>query len=218
MKNHILNRLAFPVFLNAALLSALCVLISAPPVWNMAYRHTMAAKLMAYPKGAEYLEDSKRISEGRWSRDGYETINKSLKAYFLLPVEQKHYEDVRGLLHLALAVSLLLIAILWLAQKLVEWRGVWAWALGVYVALAATFGIWSMISFRHLFRTLHWWIFQDNSWIMPKGSYSLFLYPHAIWKVAVAFVMAGCFLSLLGGMVIARLQHVRRQSRLKLES
>lgn len=210
MKSHLLNRLLFPVFLNATILLLLCVAISIPPVWDAAYRNTMETKLFAYPKGAEYLEDSRKISAGLWSGESYATINKGLKAYFLVPVEQKHYEDVRALLRRALVLSAVLLAILLFARKRVEWREVWTWAMALYLALAAAFSIWSVISFRHLFRTLHWWIFQDNSWIMPKGSYSLFLYPHAVWKVAGAFVIVGCFLSLLGGLLISRIQQANR--------
>ena len=59
-----------------------------------------------------------------------------------------------------------------------------------------TLAIWGLVAWRHMFRTLHWWIFQDDSWILPKGCASLILFPYSVWQMVGAVVIVTLFLCL----------------------
>jgi uncharacterized membrane protein len=204
MKNIFTNRILVPLLLLLAILCLLTVAMSVPMIWQPIYQATMRQELLSHPRGPQYVEDSALISGGLWTNESYQSISARLTGYHLNEKEQSHFEDVRDLLRLALVVSAALLLVLVLVRKRVHWRTAWAHALYFYVGFALLLGLWSAISWRHLFRTLHWWIFQDDSWILPKGSYGLFLYPHSVWKIAGIWLLAALPAILLAGFVIAR--------------
>lgn len=199
------SRIFIPLVLHVAILCALCVVVSLPPLWNIGYRDTMHSKLMSYPKGQLYMDDAVRISGGLWQNKSYSTIASELKGYRFNSKEQHHFEDVRRLLRKALTISGTLLLMLLLLRTRIFWRTVWSYALLWYAVEAVIFGIWITISWRNMFRTLHWWIFQNDSWILPNNSYSLFLYPYPVWKMAGIFVFVSFLLILLVGFTLSRL-------------
>jgi uncharacterized membrane protein len=169
----------------------------------------MAEKFSKFEKGHLYALDSTRISNALWSRESYENVARKLEGYVIGKKEQRHFEDVRKLLHKALGISLGLSLVLWMARKRIRWFTVWKMALIYLIAQAITSGIWVSISWRHMFRTLHWWVFQDDSWILPNKCYSLFLFPHAVWQLSGALVLTGMLMIILGGLVITWPRHSR---------
>lgn len=200
----LVSRIFIPLVLHATILCALCVVVSLPPLWNIGYRDTMHSKLMSYPKGRLYMDDALRISDGLWQNKSYSTISSELKGYWFNSKEKHHYEDVRRLLRRALMISGTLLLLLLLLQSRIIWRTVWSYALLWYGVEAVIFGTWITISWNNMFKTLHWWIFQNDSWILPNRSYSLFLYPHPVWKMAGIFVFVSFLMILLLGFTLSR--------------
>lgn len=182
---------------------ALCVLVATPIVWQPLYPKVMGETMMQYEKGPLYLKDEKQISRALWSREGYAAVSERLVAYHLETKEIEHYEDVRNLLHGALALAVGIAILLVVLRKRIHWQRAWLGSFALALILAAANGIWMAIAWRHWFRTLHWWIFQDDSWILPDESYTLFLYQHAVWKVAGGGVVGGTLVTCLAGYAVA---------------
>ncbi len=104
-----------------------------------------------------------------------------------------HYGDVRSLLGKARIVvgvcaGLVIVGFMWIG-----WRNVWKSAFASFVLLGIILGVWMLIDWHSLFKSLHWVIFLDDSWKLPNTSYSLALFPHSVWQ------MAG---GVIGGMVL----------------
>lgn len=200
------NLFLAPLLLQICILCALCVLVSLPPVWHPIYRVTMAEKLSRFEKGHLYARDSAMISDGLWSEESYGAIAGKLKGYMLGEKEQRHFEDVRKLLRKTLGLAICLSLALWIARKRFHWPTVWKQALILFIGEAVVSGVWVSISWRHMFKTLHWWIFQNDSWILPNKCYSLFLYPHAVWQALGLIVFMGMLAVILGGYGVANLE------------
>jgi len=196
------NRILVPLTLHIVILCSLCVILSLPPVWNTGYRFAMESKLMPYEKKELIMEDALLISGGLWSQESYTEISGKLKAYVLNEKEQRHFEDVRKLLRRAIYVVMASVSLLLLFRKSIAWKVAWIYALIFYAIEGIIFWIWSAVAWRHMFRTLHWWIFQNDSWILPKGSYSLFLYPHSVWQMAGTSIFVAFFIILLIGFIL----------------
>jgi len=54
-------------------------------------------------------------------------------------------------------------------------------------------GVWGVYDWRNMFHTLHWWIFQNDSWKLPNRCYSLQLYPYPVWKKSIMLIFVFCF-------------------------
>lgn len=159
---------------------------------------------MGYEHGSAYMDDALLISAGLWKNESYAELSEKLKAWVLNTKEQRHFEDVRRLLRRAMIVVASLVPVLFFLRKRIQWRTVWSYALLFYAVEAAIVGIWSAIAWRHMFRTFHWWIFQNDSWILPTGSYSLFLFQHSVWKMAGTYVFLAFLVILLIGFALSR--------------
>ena len=113
------------------------------------------------------------------------------------PKEVKHYEDVRTILQrclilLGVTTALLLIQIRWIPWRLTLW-----YTTGTFIAIALSLVIWGLIDWKHLFTTLHWWLFQNDSWRLPKGCISLILYPYKVWQTTGAIFLISLLAQLL---------------------
>lgn len=206
MMKVIKNRVVVPLLLHICMLCMLCVLVTLPPVWHSIYRVTMGETLSRFEHGRLYLKDSALISDGLWSKESYGVIAGKLKGARIGEKEQKHFEDVRKLLRTALYLSVGLSMVLWMARKHIHWPTVWSHALFLFIGEALVSIIWIGISWRHMFRTLHWWIFQNDSWILPNKSYTLYLYPHAVWKALGTVVFSSLLVIILCGFGVTRRQ------------
>jgi len=193
------NYFIIPLFGMVTLLSILIVLISTPPIWNLIY-----AKSMPQNMHQNFREDAQQISGAIWTSDSYDDVNKELHVSRIrkLPIlgtkEVKHFEDVRSLVHFFPYISLLGIIILSVWRLRLRQKIKWHFSLGIFLITAGTLAIWGSIAWRHMFRTLHWWIFQDDSWILPKNCYSLLLFPYSVWQAASITVITTLFIFLTG--------------------
>lgn len=210
-----INLVLAPLCLQVCILCALCVTVSLPPVWHGFYRVTMAEKLALYEDGSLYAQDSSLISNGLWSGEDYGLIAEKLKGYRIGYKEQRHFEDVRKLLRKMLFLATGLALVLWIARKRISWFTVWKQVLILFVVEAAVFGVWVGISWRHMFRTLHWWVFQNDSWILPNKCYTLFLYPHAVWQALGVVLFAVMLVIVLCGIALTLISKTHRKKHLE---
>ncbi len=202
-----------PMIALITLLSSFILITSTPPIWETIYD-------TAVPKGGkikpEWRLDAKRISRAYWEDKSYTEVNQSLTSTRLYKKEIDHFTDVRKLIHLLvfpLGIGLsILIIWRWVLKQPIGWF----YSLLYTSLLGITLAIWSIIAWRHMFRSLHWWIFQDDSWILPKGCASLILFPYSVWQMVGAVVLIALFLSLGVLSVLQMLQS--RKSKKNLEN
>ncbi len=173
------------------LLSALILLISTPIVWEPLYEVAIPSDMPEI-----YKNDANSISQAFWQTTSFDEVNTSLRGGQLAPKETHHFEDVRGLIHffiIPLCAGLFIITI-WklLIKRAVQWHI----SLVYLLILGGALAIWGALAWRHMFRTLHWWIFQNDSWILHSKSYTLKLYPYSVWQTASIVIMATLFLLL----------------------
>ena len=173
------------------LFSALILLISTPIVWEPLYQ-------IAIPSETEevYRSDAKLISQAFWNQSTYHEVNASLQGDQLSQREIDHFEDVRNLVHfffIPLCAGLfLLVAWKCFTKRAIQWHA----SLVYFIILGGALATWGALAWRHMFRTLHWWIFQNDSWILSSKSYTLKLYPYSVWQTASIAVMGILFLLL----------------------
>lgn len=196
----LLSRTIYPIALLIAVNLAATTVISIPALWKAIYPIGIEQRLDQFPDKKDTLyEDAYRISDALWTQQTYAQISNQLTIKKLEAKEQKHFEDVRFLLKLAAAISLSLFTLLIYVRKKVHWLTTWRFT-GIYLLVfGAIFGIWTAISWRHMFRTLHWWIFQNDSWILPENCYTLFLYPYSVWQTAAVFLSIITLITITSG-------------------
>ena len=182
-----------PMTALITLLSGFILIVSTPPIWEAIYD-------MAVPEGGkikpEWREDAKQISRAFWGDKNYTEVNQELGSIRLGKKETDHFTDVRDLIHLLFFPLVIGLATLaawrWGFQQPIRWY----WSLLYMSLFGITLAIWGLVAWRHMFRTLHWWIFQDDSWILPKGCASLILFPYSVWQMVGAVVIVTLFLRL----------------------
>ena len=167
------------------------LVVSHPVVWEKVHRSAMKEKL----KEVHY-QDANRITGGLWTQEPYQDISDSLKFRKMNKKEIHHYGDVRSLLGKARIVVGVCAVLVIIGFIRVGWRTVWNSGFVIFILLGIILGVWMMIDWHSLFKSLHWVIFLDDSWKLPKRSYSLGLFPHAVWQLAGG-VIGGLVLILL---------------------
>lgn len=188
-----------PLLLLLCLLTAGVAIVAQPAVFKVIYSYSMKDQPML-------VEDGMKIAKGLSGHRPYSKINKTLSRGSIGEREIYHFEDIRKKIRTARAVSLvscvglLMVGVACAAR----WWRVLRMSLIWFGSSAVVATVWAMIHFRHFFRSLHWWIFQDDTWILPKGCYSLKLYPYAVWQTAGAVVLIGLLFLLVLGCVIFR--------------
>jgi uncharacterized membrane protein len=155
------------------------LMVSHPVVWEKVHRSAMKEKL----KEVHY-QDANRITGGLWTQESYEKISDSLKVRKMNKKEINHYEDVRSLLGKARIVVGVCAGVVFIGFMWAGWRRVWNSGFIIFVLLGIILGVWMLIDWHSLFKSLHWVIFLDDSWKLPNRSYSLGLFPHAVWQLA----------------------------------
>jgi hypothetical protein len=163
---------------------ALCLLIW-PPIFDKTYR---ALGVSAHPRDAATVV--------RWlsSSDRERSLNLALTEGQAGPKELHHYSDVRRLfrwfprLALGAAAGLALVLVSGQASRgllaAAQWRGFW-----IYAGLMIVLGGLAWWDWKLFFAWLHHPFFGDTSWRLPKGSYSLQLFPTSFWRRATAGVL-----------------------------
>lgn len=183
-----------PLLLLLFLLLAGATMVAQPMIFKGLYSYSMKDQ-------PTLIGDGMKIAEGLSGNRSYEKINKTLSNGSIGEREIYHFEDIRKKLRTARAlavascVALLMIGVACAAR----WLRVVRMSLLWFGSIAVVATVWSVIHFRHFFRSLHWWIFQDDTWILPHGCYSLKLYPYAVWQTIGAVVLIGVLLLLLLG-------------------
>jgi len=214
--SYLISRFLIPLLAVITFLSAYAILASTPFIWEPIYDYSMPEGGKLKP---EWREDAKTISRAFWNNESYTDINEAFKKtsqrYTLHKKEIIHYEEVRDIIHFLFIPFTIgfftLIIWRWAMKKPIRWR----WSLGYVTLGGAALAIWGTLAWRNMFRTLHWWIFQDDSWILPKNCYSLKLYPYAVWQTVGAVVLGALFLSL---MILAILEFIAsRKERRKIQ-
>jgi uncharacterized membrane protein len=191
MKNINGRRWSIPVYglaLVILLVLGSVLLVSHPVVWEKVHRMAMKEKL----KEVHY-EDANKITGGLWTDEPYQDISDSLKFKKMNKKEIYHYQDVRSLLGKARIVVGVCALLVFMGVMWAGWRIIWYSAFASFVVLGVILGIWMLIDWHSLFKSLHWVIFLDDSWKLPNTSYSLGLFPHKVWQLAGGVI---------GGMVL----------------
>jgi uncharacterized membrane protein len=191
MKNINGRRWSIPVYglaLVILLVLGSVLLVSHPVVWEKVHRMAMKEKL----KEVHY-EDANKITGGLWTDEPYQNISDSLKFKKMNKKEIYHYQDVRSLLGKARIVVGVCALLVFMGVMWAGWRIIWYSAFASFVVLGVILGIWMLIDWHSLFKSLHWVIFLDDSWKLPNTSYSLGLFPHKVWQLAGGVI---------GGMVL----------------
>ncbi len=150
--------------------------------------------------------DTDAIVGGLWSDESYASISSRLKFMPLCEKEIHHYEDVRRLLGTAKVSAVVSLLLAFVGFYLVGWRKVWNAAFASFILLGLIAGVWMWIHWRSLFRALHWMIFQDSSWILPRNCYSMALFPHKVWQLAGGIIALSVFIVLALGLLVQAIQ------------
>lgn len=167
------------------------LVVSHPVVWEKVHRSAMKEKL----KEVHY-QDASKITGGLWTQEPYQEISDGLKFRKMNQKEIHHYGDVRSLLGKARIVVVVCTVLVIIGSILLGWTRIWYSAFAIFALLGVIIGVWMMIDWHSLFKSLHWVIFLDDSWKLPTRSYSLGLFPHAVWQLAGG-VIGGLVLILL---------------------
>lgn len=171
-----------PLAILLLVLSAAVLFIASPAVWQWYYQ--APEKL-----GDHGYHDGVKIARHLWDSTPYTEVSAQLKGGRLGPREITHYEDLQvkfsQLTQLFWLSALLALPVLFFKNTR---RFLWlslSWLAGI-ITIGA---VWALCDWRHFFHTLHWWIFQNDSWKLPWGCYSLQLYPYPVWKGACVVVV-----------------------------
>ena len=206
----LIKKVVIPFIALLSLFSAVLLLFSTPFIWekiylsDSVYPSSNATSMQRY-----FQQDGMRISDAYWQKKSYEDVNKSLNFPVLKEKEIRHFEDVRQIIRnmfypLIIGGILLTIWVVFLKKKIA-----WGMVLLQFAALGGCLATWGVINWRHMFRTLHWWIFQNDSWILPKGCYSLRLFPYAVWQTAAIYLFATLTCLLVALFITSRVLHHR---------
>ncbi|MFC4992948.1 DUF1461 domain-containing protein [Rubritalea tangerina] len=172
-----------PIALLVAILGGALLVVASPLVWSC---------LFEAPEGiSDYAqEDGELIAYHLWTEKPYSEVSEELKGMALIPREIAHYEDLQEKFQELIKVvglgALVGLAGVFLSRRP---RRVLLSSLLWLVGGAGAAGVWSLIDWRGMFRSFHWWIFQDDSWILPWSSYSLKLYQYSVWKSAMIWMV-----------------------------
>lgn len=145
------------------------------------------------------IQDGLKIADGLSSSKAFKKINRTLEKGRIGMREIAHYEDIRNKISMARGfaiVSFIFLVMIGVACS-AQWRFVMKMTLAWFATVAVMTTIWAIIDFRHFFRSLHWWVFQDDSWILPDNCYSLMLYPYPVWQALGATLVVGIFVLLV---------------------
>jgi hypothetical protein len=183
-----------PWLLLFFLLTAGVVSLAQPPVFKVIYEYSMKGR-------PALVEDGLKIATGLSGQKSFSKINRTLERGRIGVREIDHYEDIRNKIRISRGFAILsLIAVVLIGVACsTQWKLVVRVALVWFVSVAILSTIWAVIDFRHFFRSLHWWVFQDDSWILPDNCYSLILYPYAVWQAVGATLMMAIFFLLVAG-------------------
>jgi len=131
-----------------------------------------------------------------WLSSSYRTrsLNLALQEAKMGPQELQHYSDVRSVFRwlprvaggLALLIALLVLGFRSLRGRLLSahYCGLILWL----ICLLSVGGLawWNWAAF---FAWVHHPLFGDRSWRLPRGSYSLVLFPASFWRMMAATVL-----------------------------
>jgi uncharacterized membrane protein len=178
----LMQGLIVPLCILLAVLISSVLLVASPMVWKSMYE--APEKLPATAQA-----DGEIIAVNLWSNTPYAEISKTLSGGKLHPREIHHYEDLQKKFTQMSVAFLLLAAVVLCALRSPRfhkmlWLSV-AWLVVISIAGTA----WALHDWRDFFRTLHAWIFQNDSWKLPNGCYSLQLFPYPVWKKAMLVMM-----------------------------
>ncbi|MGJ8672128.1 DUF1461 domain-containing protein [Rubritalea sp.] len=181
-----------PLSMLVMLLGGSLLVVASPVLWSEVYEAPSTV-------GQYAQEDGELIAAHLWTDRSYDDVSSELQGGRLVQREVVHYEDLQEKFsHLKLVV--LFSALITFASFAFKERNrIVIASVSWLVGIAAVGGIWSMYNWRGMFRALHWWIFQDDSWILPWRCYSLRLYPYSVWKEAMVWMVV---LSLTGYVAI----------------
>lgn len=181
-----------PISVQCALLLLGVYLVSQPAVFDFIYDQAVDFE-------GERYEDGIAVARALSGEDSFELVSQRLNGGTMGPREIYHFEDVREKLRMAsllLGGSVLILGlIIWKVP--VHWMRVMKASVLIYVITGLIAAVWAVMNFRSFFRTLHWWVFQDDTWILPNSCYSLKLYPYAVWKWLGGLILGGSFIALL---------------------
>ena len=171
-----------PCAILIMVLSAAVLFVASPAVWEAFYQAPEKLSKHGYADGV-------KIAEHLWDDTAYSQVSTELKGGRLGRREIAHYEDLQhkfsqllSVFYISLALAIPVVFLRKVGRTL--WLSL-SWLAGISVAGF----IWAMCDWKHFFHTLHWWIFQNDSWKLPWGCYSLQLYPYPVWKAACVIVI-----------------------------
>lgn len=198
---------AIPFTALTTLLCGFILLLSTPPIWEAVYDYAMPEN-----QHPQLKKDAFTISKAFWNTSTYEDLNQDFRYRKLGKKEVSHFEDVRTIIR-SLIYPLIVGALILLCwHRLLRRNIYWHWSLLQLVVLGGIFAIWGSIHWRHMFHTLHWWIFQNDSWILPKGCYSLILFPYAIWQTACLLLLFSMSFTLIGLSIPCAIEYLSEKS------
>jgi uncharacterized membrane protein len=151
-----------------------------------------------------HYQDANRITGGLWTQEPYQEISDSLKFRKMNKKEIHHYEDVRSLLGKARIVVGVCAVLVLIGFMRVGCGTVWNSGFASFLLLGVVLGVWMLIDWHSLFKSLHWVIFLDDSWKLPNRSYSLGLFPHSVWQMAGGVIGGLVLILLLVPMIFRR--------------
>ena len=210
-----LELLVTPLLVLSAIVLLGVYTVSQPTVFAFIYE-----QISVHEGGVQ--RDGVLIAKAMRGSESFELVNKRLEAGRMGPREIYHFDDVRNKLRASslLMLGFFLCVLISSMAARIRWTRVIVSSITWYLTLAVASVVWVSISFRSFFRTLHWWIFQDNTWMLPKGCYSLQLYPYLVWQVLGAVVLSGTLLILIVPLIYNSIlrRRLKSRSREELES
>lgn len=164
-------------------------LVTLPPLWDFLYKMSMGQK--------GNVGDSAQVIRALWSGHSFIDLSTQLDTGKLGTKEVAHYRDIRHGLYLGLLVLTLGGTYLLSFARGISWRHVTRWTLFFCLLLFAIGITWALLDWRHFFRTLHWWVFRDNSWMLPLDSTTLALFPYPVWQWTFSIIATATALTTL---------------------
>ena len=208
-----IKKIIIPFIALLSVFSAILLLLSTPLIWGYIYKSSTTSPTKEITSiQLSFQQDGMKISNAYWQNKSYKEVNKSLNFPVLKEKEIRHFEDVRNIIRgmfypLITGVLILLTWVLFFKEKIS-----WGMVLLQFGVLGGCLATWGIVNWRHMFRTLHWWVFQNDSWILPKGCYSLRLFPYAVWQTAAMYLFATAafiLITLFATSVLFRFKYVK---------
>ncbi len=175
-----------PLCILLAVLVGSVMLIASPVVWQATYDAPSYLPATAQ-------KDGEIIAANLWTKTPYKEVSNSLQGRKLHQREINHYEDLQNKfreLTVLLFIFLFVLSLVLFHPRLK--RMLWV-SLAWLLLIALIGGVWGVYDWRNMFHTLHWWIFQNDSWKLPNRCYSLQLYPYPVWKKSMVLILGFCF-------------------------